>query len=815
MKRVVRSRALWAAVLYAALAVAFVSPALMPGKVLSASDYLYTAVPWEAERPADVEFLGSNFELADQTLQFEPFMRYTDEALPDMPLWNPHVMAGRPFHANSQSAIFSPFTIPAYLGGVPDALVWIVALKLFVAAFGAYLLGRALRMRFEGALLCGLVYGFGLFFVSWVTWPLASVWAWMPWLFALTAVVVRRPEPLPACGLAAIVAVQFFGGHPESSFHVLAATAAFFLLCLWRRRGKPLAPSVLAFVAAVAGGALLASVALVPLAELILNSGELSERTESAPDKISPRFLMTALLADFWGRPTQVPLEAFVHARAFYVGALSLMLAALAVVLRPTLERIAFAAFGLVAIAVVVAIPPFHQIVNALPVFSTAHNGRLVIYWALAAAVLAGFALGDLAERRPTGNARRVAVAVPFALAVAPAVWLAFGRPGLSDVTPALETAWTFVDPPREKDVIRLASLFVWLPFALAGAVLVSLRIRGRLTGRTFGTLAIALVVADLFRIGVGLNPAIDSENARVPATGAIEYLQGRRPDRFLAASKIGETPPLTPNTAMDFDLFDARGYDYPTEKRFSKMWKRAVFREEVFVPQIQAPVNAQSMKVFNLLAVRDIVAPPSGPPLEEPGLRLAYEGADARVYSNAGAARRAFVVGSGRVVDGEDDALDAVLAADFDPRREAILEEPVAALSDRPLSPGAAGSARIVEQERERVEIEATATRPGLLVLADVDYPGWKATVDTHGGTGGDEVPIKRVDYLLRGVPLEPGSHRIEFRYEPVSWRIGWITSLAAFVVLLMVVALSTASRRKNGRARVPADGHEARARS
>ena len=186
-----------------------------------------------------------------------------------MPLWNPHVMAGRPYHANSQSAIFSPFSTPAYVMPVSRALAWMAALKLFVAAFGAYLLARALRLRFAPALLAGLVYAFGLFFVAWLAWPLSSVWAWLPWLLALTEVVVRRPGPLPAAGLAVVVALQFFGGHPESSFHVLFAALAFFVLRLivLRRESpsdaRPLGRPIAAFAGAIAGGGLLAAISLV------------------------------------------------------------------------------------------------------------------------------------------------------------------------------------------------------------------------------------------------------------------------------------------------------------------------------------------------------------------------------------------------------------------------------------------------------------------------------------------------------------------------------------------------------------------------
>ena len=61
--------------------------------------------------------------------------------------------------ADAQSAIFSPFNLPAYVLAFWTALGWIMALKLWVAAFGTFLLGRALAMRMAGALLAGTTYG--------------------------------------------------------------------------------------------------------------------------------------------------------------------------------------------------------------------------------------------------------------------------------------------------------------------------------------------------------------------------------------------------------------------------------------------------------------------------------------------------------------------------------------------------------------------------------------------------------------------------------------------------------------------------------
>ena len=49
-----------------------------------------------------------------------------------------------------------------------------------------------------------------------------------------------------------------------------------------------------------------------------------------------------------------------------------------------------------------------------------------------------------------------------------------------------------------------------------------------------------------------------------------------------------------------------------------------------------------------------------------------------------------------------------------------------------------------------------------------------------------GRKTEVHRVDYLLRGVLVPAGRHRVEFAYEPGSWRAGWAISLAALLLLL-----------------------------
>jgi hypothetical protein len=808
-----------AAVLYAVLSLAMVAPALAPGKTLSSGDSFWFQTPWAGVKPAALT-RPSNPDIDDVPGVYVPFTQYLRRELPDLPLWNPYIMSGRPFEANSQSAFFSPFTWVSL--GLPfwSSLAWVAALKLFVGAFGTFLLARGLGLRLGGALLAGVVYGFNLWAVEWVGFTDASVWVLIPWLLWATDRVVRRADGPAVALLAGLVALQFFGGHPESSFHALVMTVLFFGLRVawlrpagWRRTAG-------AFALGLGGGAAVAAVALIPFFELLQRSADLQQRAGLGSESFVRRhFALGALMPDYWGRGTQTPIFRFQFARAFYGGALPLLLAGLAVVRRPNLPRLAFAGFGVACMLIVFGIPPLFDAVTALPGFSAAHNERMAILALLCLALLAGWGLDDLAARDlPRPRWRTVAIAAVAVVVVAPVVAVvASGRAPLSEAGRALDVAWGFAHPPPlgargAADVVRGSAVILWASFAGAGAVLLAARLRGRLAAGAFVALAIALVVGDVWRAGMGQNPAIARANAVQPATGAIRYLQSRRPARFAGVGLIPHT--MLP---MRYGLYDARGYDLPIERRYDRLWRREVSPElpsqaGVFLPLALTVIRVDDrrLRTLSLLGVADLLQPPGDPPPGAAGLRLAYSGPDARVYANDRALPRAWVVGAQRVVRGEEAALRTITAPGFDPRGEAVVERRVAGVPEvaagtpkasRPagtaLAPApSAGAARILTYEPDRVVLRADARRAGLVVLSDVAYPGWKATVD------GRPAGLERVDYVLRGVRVPAGAHRVEMRFEPTSFTVGWIVSAVA-AVALGALALGWRSRRRQSGAR------------
>ena len=82
--------------------------------------------------------------------------------------------------------------------------------------------------------------------------------------------------------------------------------------------------------------------------------------------------------------------------------------------------------------------------------------------------------------------------------------------------------------------------------------------------------------------------------------------------------------------------------------------------------------------------------------------------------------------------------------------------------------------------RDPEHIAIQVTAATDELLVMTEIYYPGWRATVD------GVETPILRADYAFRAVPVRAGSHRVEMIFDPWSVKIGIGITLAALCVAL-----------------------------
>jgi hypothetical protein len=93
----------------------------------------------------------------------------------------------------------------------------------------------------------------------------------------------------------------------------------------------------------------------------------------------------------------------------------------------------------------------------------------------------------------------------------------------------------------------------------------------------------------------------------------------------------------------------------------------------------------------------------------------------------------------------------------------------------------------RLVSYAPDTMRYEYANSSASLAVFSEVYYAhGWNAYVD------GQAVPHKRVNYLLRGLELPAGEHKVEFRFEPATYIGGEKISLAFNLALLAVVGFA-----------------------
>ncbi len=120
---------------------------------------------------------------------------------------------------------------------------------------------------------------------------------------------------------------------------------------------------------------------------------------------------------------------------------------------------------------------------------------------------------------------------------------------------------------------------------------------------------------------------------------------------------------------------------------------------------------------------------------------------------------------------------------------------EQLAVLADQSVQVVATGKylARITHYEPDRIEVEAQSPENGVLVLSEIWYPGWRATVD------GEERPVQQIAGVLRGISLTEGTHRVVLVYDPASVRWGVRASLIGLVSIIGWVGLEVWRRKRS----------------
>jgi hypothetical protein len=688
--------------------------------------------------------------------QFLAFSAYQYErfASGEIPLWNPYNNAGFPFIGDTQAAVFYPPRLlmmaaasatggwgyrPLELEGVLHILMYSV---------GWYWLLRRLltadTQGIAGALLGTVVASYGGFMAGYPILQLAILESacWLP--FALTglhaAITPTRTDWGALLWAGAALALAWLAGHPQTAWYATMLCVAWLAWrCYEQRRGWRSFALGLAVFGAMTGAA--AAVALVPQAEYLLHTSRTGLGIDAKANGFPPRdivqWVMPGVVSVFSPLYVGIPALALGFSAAWNLAPARFWAAVCAVAL--------LLSFGGSTV--------LYELLYQLPIGLSFFRGQERAAWLFSAggAVLAAYGTAHLLAQ-PPAVLRAVVRWLCAGLCVAAVVVLlaSLAAPQLTQASSVLVFSAG----------ISLALLALTLrphrPLAAAAGIL-------------------ALAIFELFSTGMGA-PGVyttapgDGHLLRIPPL--VQQVQADdgvfRVDGFRG---------ITDNYASAFQVMDIRGIS----PLFLNNAQRLIYQDYSHNPRAW-----EILAVRYVFSDREQFSTPTtvvGRGTDRDGSIFLHQLADPRPFAH--------LVTQVDVVD--SDAFAYALLSDpaYRPRENVILQH--AAPFTMPAAPDASAGAVITHYGPEHIRIAVRTPHPAVLTLAQVDYPGWRAALDT------EEIPIYRAYGVTMAFFIPEGDHTLVLRYEPASLRLGAV--LSAGSLLALAVASVWSAWRRTGR--------------
>ena len=740
--------------------------------------------------------------------------------------WNPYINSGHTNDGGMASMQFHLYQrllfglIPA-----PASVAWFMVLHLFLGGAGTYLYCRLVGCSRIAALFGGLLFAFCTENASLINaghvMKIATI-AHAPWVFYFLEKGIRSNRLFPYLCAGMVLALQFFNTHWQIAFYTCLGVGVYGIIRLleqlyqgdssqqtWRTLGLGLI-MVLFFLS-------VSAISLAPLAgwSKDTNRGTHSganqgkgglDREEAMMWSLPPEEVLALVVPGLFGLSRQEggdlpkPDQTYYWGRmvftqtASYFGLLPWLLLPLPLLLRN--DRVTKAALVAVIGGILFSMgkyTPFYQFLyDFLPGISRFRVPKMMLFmtaFGLAVLTARGIDLLRDQELPDAGRIRRWVwwlLAFPLVLSIILGVEKLFGA-ALRDWLLEL-----LARPTRYQSGVGLVSQR-WFTIeretgiALALASLSSLVLLGivrkKLTAGLGITVLLVLFAGDLWRVNssflVLTNPPNRTDTAISPA---LTWIKAQGPGARVKKHEVpeyralllGSSDPMRYASAGVPVLFTANA----VQKR---RWQEYL---DAFSLQSRLP---------DIMNVRWLVADEKQYEQNRGHLGerypVVFRGGNEVVLENRQVLPKAWLVSQVKVETDQLQRLKQMQDLSFDPSRTALVESaPPLALTSAPKP----GEVRLERYEGERLSLSATVAANSLLVLGEKYHNGWKATIDGRPST------IVPVNHILRGVYLTPGKHTVEFRFDPLPFKIGkWLT-LGSFVLFGVVAVREWLLRRR-----------------
>lgn len=711
-----KKESLWLA-LFIAIVGIFFYPTILKGKLPVPSDSLIGLYhPWRdfyaAEYPRGIPF--KNFLITDPVRQQIPWRKIVIDQWKEggLPRWNPFSFSGTPLSANIQSGTFYPLNVLFFVLPFPIAWTALIILQPILAGIFLYLFLRQLKLGQWASLFGAIIWSFSGFNVSWLTWgTMVHTALWLP--LALWAIDKKNPYLL----VFALVSM-IFAGHIQIALYLLVLIA--FYAISRRANIRLLSWAGIATI-------FITSQMWLSFIKLISQAGRLTEfDTWKQTGWFLPwQHLAQFIAPDFFGNPSTLNYWGVWNYGEFigYIGIIGLILVFVSFLFKNRETR--FWKITLFVSLIFLLPNPISKLPYQLhvPVFSSLQPTRLMVLVCFSLAILASYGFDHLLRQN-----RKLLVSVLF--------------PGV-----VLLTLWTItiVIPGDNMAVTKRNLVLPTILFALSAVSLY-------LPKNIFAFTAVALIVFDLLRFAWKFTPFTDQKYF-FPQTAAIKFLETqKRPFRIASVdSRI-----LPPNTSSYFGIESIEGYD----PIYLRSYEEFIAATERGKPDIAPPYgfnriitpHAIDSPLFPLLGARYVL---SLTDLHKPYLTKVFQEGETKIYEDSRANPRAYIAEEVRYEGNRADILHNLFASQN--TKMAFVEQPISLVS-APLMTNE--TVELTQYREGSLTINVQVENPRLLVISNIFYPGWVATLD------GGPVEIMRTNYLFQGVVIPSGAHTIILQY-------------------------------------------------
>jgi len=708
------------------------------------------------------------------------------------PIWTPDLWCGYPYYAVSTASFACPFQMVCWsLLEMPAGYDWGVMLHFMAAGVFMYLLLRHWRLGFLASLLGALAYCLNTESIFHYWHSTVRAFAWMPLVILFFDKAVRNDNRRYGAVTGFFAGLAIISGSIQTTVYVLLLLGIYAGATALVRRNELTATRIVS-VTALAGiiAVLLAAFQLLPTLELMRldASGRIAGASASFLDGLgSIPFLSTFVVPSLWGSTESLDLFKAVHTTALEfqgyigIGSFALLLLAVAGWREPQVKVLTLCA--VCSVALLVFVPPIRRLLY----------DRFFIAYVFAAAGLAACGLDSLLKHIPTSQTipldrrRRKALwglamflgLVTVGLLAIQAVYAVWPEPltrvsnrvvarraaGTLSGFVASGTDWLKTRVDAFWRYYRLTNPAFWIPLGIGGAsiAVVLTRLRGRLQ-RSCGLILVGLVIIDLMAITWRLMPMTDLKTYPLyPATPETQYLRQ-------SATRVYHWP-NTERGIMDGDILMSYGIQaFDGDGSMHPLTTRDLLR------QTQCISNAAAL---GMCAVTHVLSNTNEVPTD-PGFELVSDQDGVRIYRNTMARPRVQFASRYRKAANLLECKQIMTSHDWQAQPMPIIE------TDRqpatgPNAPSEHAEVRIVTEKTTEVDITVQTDTPGYVLLADTYYPGWRVDVDGLPAT------ICRANGAQRAAFVEPGEHRVQFRYAPASIRLGATISISTLVVVAL----------------------------